>query len=284
MKISVIIPTYNRERTILRALESVKAQSFAPFECWVVDDGSTDKTEELVNDFIQTSKLANFFYLKTENRGVSAARNLGVIKSIGEWVAFLDSDDEWLPQKLAEQKKFMESNPELELVFTDEIWFRNSVKVNQKKKHQKSGGDLFERSMEQCLIGPSTVLMKKALFLKLGGFREDFPVCEDYDLWLKTLSQFSVGYLPQALINKYGGHTDQLSSQAGMDYYRVKALYSLLETLPLTDSQAKHAQALLQSKGKILLAGYEKYQNFQHQKEVEAMLSPSRAEAFASLV
>ena len=180
-KVSVIIPTFNRSELLVRAIDSVLNQSFQDFELVVVDDGSTDSTFEALKIY------KNIIYLKQQNLGVSAARNKGVEVSSGELIAFLDSDDEWLPEKLQKQIDFLKDNPKLKWCYTDETWIRSGVLVNKKKKHQKSGGDLFKPSLELCLIAPSSVLIRKSLMDRYK-FREDFKVCEDFDLWLKFLT------------------------------------------------------------------------------------------------
>ena len=108
MKISVIIPTFNRKKTIGRAIQSVKNQSLSPFEILIIDDGSKDGTEEWVKE-----KFQNIKYIYQNNQGVSSARNIGIENAYGDWVAFLDSDDEWLPNKLYEQVRSVESNPKI---------------------------------------------------------------------------------------------------------------------------------------------------------------------------
>ena len=135
---SVIIPTYNRAHMLERAIKSVLAQTYKNFELIVVDDGSTDETKELL------SKYKDIHYYKIDNSGVSFARNFGVSKSKGKYLCFLDSDDEWLNEKLKAQYQQIE-NTRCLIVYGEETWFRNGIRVNKKKIHQKSGGDIFNR-------------------------------------------------------------------------------------------------------------------------------------------
>ena len=116
MKISVIIPTYNRSYCLERAIESVLSQSYKNFDLWIVDDGSTDETQELLKKYCDHPQV---HLLKTENRGVSAARNYAAKLSDGQWLSFLDSDDEWLKDKLQKQVDFLEANPEYEVCYTN---------------------------------------------------------------------------------------------------------------------------------------------------------------------
>jgi len=261
--ISVIIPTYNRQSTLLRAVESVVKQDYKYFDLWIVDDGSTDQTEDLIKKYIRELKLkVKIYYIKTKNHGVSAARNLGVEKSEGEWIAFLDSDDEWLPGKLTKQMDFVKSYPQISLVHGEEIWIRNGVRVNQKKIHQKFGGKIFQKCLPLCLISPSACLIRKELFLAMGGFDESFTVCEDYDLWLKITSLFEVGFIPDPIIKKYGGHIDQLSRKyVAMDHWRLQALGRILDIRKLDKSDTQAVKSQLEIKGRILLKGYLKHGN-----------------------
>ena len=223
MTISVIIPTYNRAYSLKRAIDSVLAQTYRDFELLVVDDGSTDDSAELlakINPQIPFKVLTH-----QKNQGVSAARNYGIENSLAPWIAFLDSDDEWLPEKLQKQMQFAEQYPELRLVHADEIWIRNGVRVNQMNKHKKLGGRIFKRCVDLCCISPSAVLLRRDLFSDVGLFNEEFPVCEDYELWLRVCAGEDVGFIDTPLIKKYGGHEDQLSrSMVAMDLWRVRAL------------------------------------------------------------
>jgi glycosyltransferase involved in cell wall biosynthesis len=223
--VSVVIPTYNRWPMIGEAIDSVLAQTYREFELIVVDDGSTDPTAD------QLAKRGSAIRLVSRPRqGVAAARNFGVRIAAGRYIAFLDSDDLWLPKKLAIQTAFMRHNENVEICQTQEIWMRHGVRVNPKAKHQKASGDIFRRSLGLCLVSPSAVMMTKNLFVMAGGFDETFPVCEDYDLWLRIAAHRPILLVPQALVVKRGGHADQLSqSMWGMDRYRVKALCKLLQ-------------------------------------------------------
>ncbi|MGB0452220.1 MAG: glycosyltransferase family 2 protein [Bacteriovoracaceae bacterium] len=256
--ISVIIPTFNRAQVLSRAIESVLNQSYQNFELIVVDDGSTDETEKLISEILEAHLI------KIENSGVSHARNVGVHKAKGEWLAFLDSDDEWLKNKLEKQVEFLTSNPHLKIVHTNEAWFRNDKFLNQHLKHKKSGGDFFERALDLCLISPSSVLIEKNLFQSLGGFKENFPVCEDYDLWLRVLSFHEVGFLEEVLIHKFGGHEDQLSAKyKAMDYWRVLSMYEIVQNEALSDRKKVMTLKKLLTKTKVLLKGCLKHNNLE---------------------
>jgi len=250
--ISLVVPTYNRALLLKRALESVAMQTQLPDEIIVVDDGSTDDTAKMIK-----KEFPGVVYIHQKNSGVSAARNLGIQKASHEWIALLDSDDEWLPEKLATQVSVIENKPgESYLVHSNEIWIRNGNRVNQMDKHEKYGGWIFEHCLPMCVISPSSVLVKKSLLYEAGLFDEQLTACEDYDMWLKICARYPVNYLPQPLIKKYGGHEDQLSRKYwGMDRFRIKALVNLLAGNFLTTEQTSLVVAQLQKKISIYLNG-----------------------------
>ena len=249
-KVSVIIPTHNRRDYLREALASVLAQTYQDFEVIVVDDGSTDGTEEIVRAFPETR------YIFQENRGVSAARNVGVARSNGEWLAFLDSDDLWQPSKLAIQIEFFTAQPHARICQTEELWLRNGVRVNPHTKHRKPSGDIFARSLHLCLVSPSATMMRRELFESAGGFDEALPACEDYDLWLRIAATEPVHLIATPLIIKRGGHADQLSRRFwGMDRFRVTALCKLLASDMLTPEQRQQTEEVLLTKCRILAQG-----------------------------
>ncbi|MDG2302446.1 MAG: glycosyltransferase family 2 protein, partial [Gammaproteobacteria bacterium] len=168
--ISVVIPTYNRVQMLERAISSVYKQTLAPAEIIVVDDGSQDSTQEMIS-----RKYPQVNYIKQDRQGVSIARNAGVKIAQGNWIALLDSDDEWLPKKLEEQADMAKQEPTISLIHCDETWFRNGKHVNQRKYHRKSGGQLFGVSLLRCMISPSSAFIKKALLDRHGGFDELLP-------------------------------------------------------------------------------------------------------------
>ncbi len=249
--VAVIIPTHNRAHTLGRALESVYGQSRPADEVCVIDDGSEDTTRQLVLEQFPQSR-----YIYQPNAGVSSARNAGVAATESAWLAFLDSDDEWLPTKLERQLAEISHDPACRLLHCDEIWIRNGVRVNPRDKHRKKGGDVFEHCLRECVIAPSAVIWQRSLLEEMHGFDEELPVCEDYDLWLKIGSRYPVAYVDEALLNKFGGHEDQLSSRHwGMDRFRVRALANLLDSATLTSQQYSAARRTLLAKSEILVQG-----------------------------
>jgi len=219
--VSVIIPTYNRRELVARAVKSVINQTYWNTEIIVVDDGSTDNTKNFLQSFFPHIK-----YIYQENRGVSAARNCGVSVSSGKYIAFLDSDDEWMAEFLDKTVNYMISG-DFRIAQADERWIRNGKHLNKMKKHEKFEGDIFIPSLSLCLVTPSAVVMERELFLSYGGFDESLPACEDYDLWLRMGVSEKFGYLREILVTKYGGHEDQLSSTPLLDKYRILSLLKI---------------------------------------------------------
>jgi glycosyltransferase involved in cell wall biosynthesis len=251
--VSVIIPTYNRGWILKEALDSVLAQEFTDYELIVVDDGSTDDTRAILDSYGQ-----NIIVLEQANQGVSAARNRGIAGSRAQLVAFLDSDDLWLPQKLDRQVEFFNSNPDALICQTEETWIRNGVRVNPKKRHQKLSGMIFEPSLNLCLVSPSAVMIRKSLFGAVGMFDESLPACEDYDLWLRVSCRYPVYLIDQPLIIKRGGHEDQLSKAAGLDKYRIRSLMQLVQSGLLSASQTQATIRTLKYKCAIFANGCRK--------------------------
>jgi glycosyltransferase involved in cell wall biosynthesis len=233
-------------------------QTFNDFELIIVDDGSTDETSSLPLLQNAGSRLA---YIRLPiNRGVSAARNIGVASSTAPFLAFLDSDDEWLPKKLEKQIAWFNRHPDLRIVQTKEIWIRRGRRVNPPKTHEKVAGDLFRASLERCMITPSSVMLRRSLFDETGGFNDSLSACEDYDLWLRITSRYEVGLVSEYLLKRYGGHADQLSATVPMlDQYRVRSLVSLINSNALTAEQAVLARRNLVKRATILSLGFEKH-------------------------
>ena len=232
-RVSVIIPSYNNANYIARAIDSVLNQTYRDFEIIVVDDGSTDNTKDIVSSYPNPVK-----YLGQDNRGPSSARNAGIAASRGEFIAFLDSDDYWLPEKLSIQMDFFRHCPEAVACQTEEVWIRKGIRVNPRRRHLKPSGDIFESSLKLCLVSPSSVMLRRSLFSEVGLFDEDLPACEDYDLWLRISCRYPVSLIPTHLVVKEGGQDDQLSSRVrGLDRFRITALLKLINGGQLSAKQ-----------------------------------------------
>ncbi|MFA5167857.1 MAG: glycosyltransferase family A protein [Candidatus Omnitrophota bacterium] len=283
--ISVIIPTYNRKTVLPRAIDSVLAQKGAEFELIIIDDGSTDDTKCVIrgacpSGFVPRSAFSSlrvpspesrYFYQK--NKGPAAARNLGIKEAKGEWIAFLDSDDEWKPGKLKAQLEFFRENPAHLICQTEEIWIRNSKRVNPMKKHQKFGGYIFEKCLPLCIVSPSAVMMHRKLFDEIGLFDESLPACEDYDLWLRIASKHPIGLIEKPYIIKYGGHPDQRSREfPAMDRFRIRSLAKILLQGTLMPEQAAAARKTLEEKAKIYIEGALKRGKEKEAKEIQKLV------------
>ena len=249
--VSAIIPTFNRAATILRAVESVLRQEYSPLELIVVDDGSEDETLRLLTPLAELGRLK---IVGQPNRGVSAARNTGIKAAGGQLLAFLDSDDEWLPGKIRAQVDHFSQNPQEVLVQTQERWLRNGRRVNPGRRHQKKAGDIFLDSLKLCLISPSAVMLKKDLLAEVGLFDEDLQACEDYDLWLRVLEKYPAGLIDREYLIRHGGRPDQLSAAHSLDKYRITALEKILSR-PLSPERRQAAEEELERRRSIYLAG-----------------------------
>lgn len=257
-KISAVIPTYNRQGTLQRAIDSILAQTYPADEIIVVDDGSMDDTRGL----FKSPGYQTIRYIYQDNQGVSCARNTGINQARGNWIALLDSDDEWLPNKLELQVNALISRPEFNFCHTNEIWIRHGKRVNPMARHEKNGGYIFEKCLPLCVISPSSVLIKKTVFEQIGLFDEALPACEDYDFWLRYCAKHPVLYVDKPLLRKYGGHTDQLSRKyLGMDLFRLQSLIKLIKQNDLAREQIEAVKNTFFQKYSILYQGATKHKN-----------------------
>ena len=258
--VSVVVPTYNRAHFVFAAIDSVIAQREVNFELIVVDDGSTDHTwRELERTAAavqaEHAKRLSMQIVRTENCGVAAARNTGVALASAPFVAFLDSDDVWGPDKLARQIEYMREHPECVISQTDEWWLRNGGRVNPGLRHRKAAGDIFIDSLRTCLVTPSTAILRTALFREIGGFDEDFVAAEDYDLWLRILARHEIGFLAERHATRRSGHQGQLSMLPAIDRFRILALLKLLATDDLNSMQRRAVCEVLAEKCDIYAKG-----------------------------
>ena len=258
--VSVVIPTFNREGFIEQCVVSALQQSKKPDEVIVVDDGSSDKTWDVLRTlgFSDSKEEKNSLrYIFQRNKGVSAARNLGIKAAKYRYIAFLDSDDLWLEKKLEKQISSLESqSTRYRLSHTNEIWVRNGVRVNAHLKHEKNGGDIFIQCLKLCCISPSSSLVDRSVFDDFGFFDENLPACEDYDFWLRFCAFEDVHFVNEHLLIKNGGHDQQLSKKHwGMDRFRVTALENLLKNQSLSEFKRKETIKELIFKLQVLIDG-----------------------------
>ncbi|MBS0618946.1 MAG: glycosyltransferase family 2 protein [Spirochaetes bacterium] len=271
-QVDVVIPAFGRTDLLGEAIASVLAQSYPHFTLTVVDDASPVPLENAVR--VRDMRLRWLRLEKTQGPG--AARNAGAALADAPYIAFLDSDDLWAREKLAEQVAFLEAHRALSWVHTHEVWQRNGITVKQKAEHRKQGGQFLIRAFERCLISPSAVMLRRNFFEASGGFHEPFFVCEDFELWLRLLAQAPVGYIDMPLTIKRAGAWPQLSTTRELDRYRVLALHRFWR-LNRHKATMKATEASLLSeatkKTTILLKGALKYGHTAKARRYQAWLT-----------
>ncbi len=197
-KISVIIPTYNSARYLPEAIESVLAQSYRDFEIIVIDDGSTDNTKDVVRPYRD-----RIIYLHGDNAGPSAARNRGIRASSGPYVAFLDADDLWYPDKLKRQLEVFSANRDYDLVHTDASYTRSLSSPPERTwfslKKKVSSGSVFSDLLNECFIILSSVVVKRECLERVGLFDQKIGRWEGYDLWLRIAFERQIGLIETPL-------------------------------------------------------------------------------------
>ncbi len=266
--VSIVLPTFNRRNFLERALESVVSQTFKDWELLVVDDGSDDESWKTLETFPDS----RIYYLYQRNLGVSRARNTGIQLSRFPWICFLDSDDHWEPTKLERQLEVLGRHPQYRVIYTDETWIRKGRRVNPKKVHRKHHGWIYDRCLPLCIISPSSVLLDRSVFQQVGLFDTNFPVCEDYEMWLRISSRYPIFYLEEPLIVKVGGHADQLSrSLWGLDRYRVKSMLKAYSSGDLTPQQAVWTARQIAEKARILASGFANREKREEAREYQEM-------------
>lgn len=220
--VSVIIPAYNAEKFLARAIRSVEAQSFRDFELVVIDDGSTDGTAEVARGFDSVRCV------RGDHLGEAGARNRGLEEAASELVAFIDADDEWLPEKLARQVAFMGSL-DSSFSYTDSYLVRDGSRVRYSSLARPRHGQILEPLiddwLDQAFITNNTVMASRALLLSVGGFEQSLPTASnaDYGLWLKlALRGTRFDYLDEPLAVYYRGHASDSSDAVAMiERYRL---------------------------------------------------------------
>jgi glycosyltransferase involved in cell wall biosynthesis len=308
--VSVVIPVWNRRELIAGAIDSVLSQELPPgwrLELIVVDDGSDDGTAEYLDTRFNSEATSRADGVPTlagvdpcdERQPVvavihtprcgfpGAARNRGVAHASGELLAFLDSDDRWLPGKLRAQipvhrpdsgdggiDPFPGSPVPARLSHTREIWMRNGREVSQRTQRHHRAGDIFPDALVKCIVGPSTVMIDGDLYRSTGGFREDLEVAEDYEYWLRLLATTPVAYLDHPFTTKQAGDWEQLSEKYGeIERFRIAALRDLVVSGALTRDVA--ARRELARKLRVYAAGARK-----RGRRTEAAACEEEADAF----
>jgi glycosyltransferase involved in cell wall biosynthesis len=259
--VSVIIPVYNRVDMPRRAIDSVLKQSYISLEIIIVDDGSEPETALHIEQMPALDPRIKVLRMEC-NSGVSAARNHGISRATGDYIALLDSDDAWSPDKIKKQMRFFQTHPAYRICHTEEIWIRNGQRLNQHARHAKPEGRIFTASLPLCTVGPSSIMMHREVLDQAGLFDSNLYACEDYDLWLRLAARYSFGLLPDPLVVKYGGHADQLSRQYwGMDRFRIVSLLKVVDSPWISPEEHNACRTTIHNKSRILAQGAAKRHN-----------------------
>ena len=219
--VSVIIPAYNREKHIKRAIESILAQSFNNFEIIIVDDGSVDNTKKVIDLYVSEKKVLYFYQ---QNQGVSSALNNGIRKASGKYIAILHSDDFWIDkQKLEKQVNFLDNNKEYVLVGGGIIRIKEDNTEVSRILYPQEDGEIRESILSSCLFASSAVMFKKDTFEKVGGFDENLETCEDWDLWMRMGKMGKFHNVPE-----YFTYYQESNKSLSNSYYRKSLKYNIL--------------------------------------------------------
>lgn len=206
--ISVITPTYNRADFLPAAISSVLAQTYEDFELIVVDDGSSDDTRSVIKPFLEDKRVKYFYQ---ENQGQSFARNYALAQSSGEFIAFLDSDDVWYPDKLEKQLRVFSAHPDSDIVHGDETQINERGKVVSLKNMRRYSGCITPQLLADNSVSITTALVKRRCFDEMGGFDTSVSVADDYDLWLRFSAKYRFYYEP-GIVASYRVMANQISS------------------------------------------------------------------------
>ena len=228
MLISVIIPVFNRINSLKRAIESVLCQNEKCYEILIIDDGSTLDVKKNINHYLKHPTIK--YFKINRNKGVSFARNIGIRHATGNFIAFLDSDDMWLPFKLNVQLELLNNETKTYIIHTDEFWLKNGRFINKPVNKITIDGDVYIHMLDKCRVSPSTVLINRCVFDKIGLFNEFLRVCEDYEFFLRASLFFAFTYVNIKSIIKISESDDQLSKNIKhIEYIRLNILLNILQ-------------------------------------------------------
>ncbi len=262
MKVSVIIPVYNRLSLLQKSIDSVLNQNVKPDEIIVVDDGSTLDIKTALIPYKNRIKL-----IRTENRGVSSARNIGIKNAKNDWIALLDSDDEWKEEKLKKQISLHVNNPNLLFSHTEEKWIRDEKEIRYPKRLKKPEGRCFLENTLTCKIAASSVMFHKVICEDIGFFDEELRVCEDYDFWLRVSFSYEIGLIKEPLTIKKAGHSQLSKEIFAIDRYHIYSLEKFLNT-----KYRNEVKKVIEKKCRILIKGAIKHKNSEILKRYERKL------------
>jgi glycosyltransferase involved in cell wall biosynthesis len=209
--VSIIIPSYNREKLITKAIDSVVAQTYQNTEIVVVDDGSTDRTRDVVMAYGR-----DIVYVFQKNKGIAGARNTGMRRCTGDYIAFLDSDDYWKPAKLARQLQLFRDHPEYGMVASQCASVQSDGSFREKNRPGISGW-VLQNLFNKNFIRTSAAVITRTCMNRVGLFDETLREGEEYDYWLRIAAQFPIGFINESLAvyvdNPHGVSTDSLAGR-----------------------------------------------------------------------
>ena len=206
--VSIVLPTYNCAAFLPHSIGSILAQIYNSYEIIVVDDGSTDNTKEVLYPFMQRIK----YILLEQNKGLPTARNIGILSAQGKYIAFIDADDLWLPEKLQTDIEYFETHPEVSMVYSKHLNIdQNGRMLDEASQKRLPSGNIFTQLFsEQNFIITSSVVVRKEIFETTGLFYEQLSNCQDWDMWLRIAFYFKVGGINTPLV-KYRHNPHSLS-------------------------------------------------------------------------
>jgi glycosyltransferase involved in cell wall biosynthesis len=238
-QVAVVIPTYNCARYLARALDSVTKQTYRNFQIIVIDDGSTDNTDEIVGHY-----SSQCVFEKQVHAGPAAARNRGIRISSNPYIAFLDADDVWFPQKLERQIELLERRPEVGLVCSDcAVGSEKGRDSSHFRGRAVPQGEVFERLVSDCFIFTPTVVLRRECLRDVVGFNEALAVSEDLNLWLKIASRWAIAFIPEVLAVRYS-RPDNLSATTSLENAcanGIDALEDVLRSCPQLNRRQQRA-------------------------------------------
>lgn len=219
--VSVIIPMYNRESTIQRAVDSVLSQTYTNIEVLIVDDASTDNSVRMLDKYKHDSRVK--LLCQTTNQGANAARNRGIREAKGEYIAFHDSDDEWLPQKLEKQLRYMEEE-NFDISFCAfKRHYTEAVQIIPDISQELSSEEIREKLKRGNIIGTPALVVHRKVVQTVGVFDEEMPRLQDYEYAIRIAKEYDIGFLNEVLLNEY-----ELEGCISSNPKSMKCAYALL--------------------------------------------------------